>query len=263
MSSPGSYKKWRLKWCVFHWLKLEIVCVCARVCWVSRVREWETSFSPQRATATSSNMIDANINILTFTATLWGSTKNTHGEEREEEKRAIRQSAFTQHHTHTPHAHHVWSQWAAEVYWSFQQEEEEWKQENSSEVMKQGHCFSCINVFCVFDLLEVTGIFHDLCCQEALTFDLCTIVECRVKINEVLWPRGFILRAHADFNMWEFKKHDMIVAVVVLTLLSWLLTGRRTTPCLILSIISFTAFDFTSSTPSAARERILLYILHI
>ena len=79
----------------------DCVCVCARVCWVSRVREWETSFSPQRATATSSNMIDANINILTFTATLWGSTKNTHGEEREEEKRAIRQSAFTQHHTHT------------------------------------------------------------------------------------------------------------------------------------------------------------------
>lgn len=47
-------------------------------------------------------MIDANINILTFTATLCGSTKDTHGEEREEEKRAISQSAFTSHaHTHT------------------------------------------------------------------------------------------------------------------------------------------------------------------
>lgn len=61
------------------------------------VRMRSVFFFPWRATATSRNMIDANINILTFTATLCGSTKDTHGEEREEEKRAISQSAFTSH----------------------------------------------------------------------------------------------------------------------------------------------------------------------
>lgn len=54
------------------------------MCWVSGVRGRETSFFPQRATVTSHHKIDANINILTFTATLCGSTKEEHGEEREE-----------------------------------------------------------------------------------------------------------------------------------------------------------------------------------
>ena len=241
----------------------DCVCVCARVCVGLAESENEKRLFPPREQQRLPATWLMQTSIYSLLLLLSEAAQRTHMEKREKKRREQSDRVHSHNITHTPHAHHVWSQWAAEVYWSFQQEEEEWKQENSSEVMKQGHCFSCINVFCVFDLLEVTGIFHDLCCQEALTFDLCTIVECRVKINEVLWPRGFILRTHADFNMWEFKKHDMIVAVVVLTLLSWLLTGRRTTPCLILSIISFTAFDFTSSTPSAARERILLYILHI
>lgn len=173
--------------------------------------------------------------------------------ERREKKRREQSAKVHSHHTRTPHTHHVWSQWAKEVYWSFQQEEVEWKQEkNNSKVMKQGHRFNCIDVFCGDRNISVpllsgsSDIWPLYCCW-------------RVKINEILRPRGFILCAHAE----SLKKHDMTVAGVVLTLLSWLLTGRRTTPCLILSIISFTAFDFTSSTPSAAGERILLYIIHI
>lgn len=180
---------------------------------------------------------------------LWQHKGHTwRGERRREESNQPKCIHITRTHTH-----HVWSQWAKEVYWSFQQEEVEWKQEkNNSKVMKQGHRFNCIDVFCGDRNISVpllsgsSDIWPLYCCW-------------RVKINEILRPRGFILCAHAE----SLKKHDMTVAGVVLTLLSWLLTGRRTTPCLILSIISFTAFDFTSSTPSAAGERILLYIIHI
>lgn len=84
------------------------------------------------------------------------------------------------------------SQWAKEVYWSFQQEEVEWKQEkNNSKVMKQGHRFNCIDVFCGDRNISVpllsgsSDIWPLYCCW-------------RVKISEILRPRGFILCAHAE-----------------------------------------------------------------
>lgn len=214
--------------------------------------EWEASFfSPgeqQRLPATWLMQTS----IYSLLLLLSEAAQRTHMERREK-KRREQSAKVHSHHTRTPHTHHVWSQWAKEVYWSFQQEEVEWKQEkNNSKVMKQGHRFNCIDVFCGDRNISVpllsgsSDIWPLYCCW-------------RVKISEILRPRGFILCAHAE----SLKKHDMTAAGVVLTLLSWLFTGRRTTPCLILSIISFTAFDFTSSTPSAAGERILLYIIHI
>lgn len=214
--------------------------------------EWEASFfSPREQQRLPATWL-MQTSIYSLLLLLSVAAQRTHMERREK-KRREQSAKVHSHHTRTPHTHHVWSQWAKEVYWSFQQEEVEWKQEkNNSKVMKQGHRFNCIDVFCGDRNISVpllsgsSDIWPLYCCW-------------RVKISEILRPRGFILCAHAE----SLKKHDMTVAGVVLTLLSWLLTGRRTTPCLILSIISFTAFDFTSSTPSAAGERILLYIIHI
>lgn len=214
--------------------------------------EWEASFfSPGEQRRLPATWL-MQTSIYSLLLLLSEAAQRTHMERREK-KRREQSAKVHSHHTRTPHTHHVWSQWAKEVYWSFQQEEVEWKQEkNNSKVMKQGHRFNCIDVFCGDRNISVPLLSG--------SSDIWPLYSCwRVKISEILRPRGFILCAHAE----SLKKHDMTAAGVVLTLLSWLLTGRRTTPCLILSIISFTAFDFTSSTPSAAGERILLYIIHI
>lgn len=112
------------------------------------------------------------------------------GERRREESNQPKCIHIT--HTRTPHTHHVWSQWAKEVYWSFQQEEVEWKQEkNNSEVMKQGHRFNCIDVFCGDRNISVPLLSG--------SSDIWPLYSCwRVKISEILRPRGFILCAHAE-----------------------------------------------------------------
>lgn len=153
--------------------------------------EWEASFfSPGEQRRLPATWL-MQTSIYSLLLLLSEAAQRTHMERREK-KRREQSAKVHSHHTRTPHTHHVWSQWAKEVYWSFQQEEVEWKQEkNNSEVMKQGHRFNCIDVFCGDRNISVPLLSG--------SSDIWPLYSCwRVKISEILRPRGFILCAHAE-----------------------------------------------------------------